>query len=188
MGFKNARLPLFIGSRISLGIMEETDVTNRMVGWICDEEVNRYLAHKTASKKCFMEWVRSKDESEKALLFLITLNESQRPIGMIKLEHWDNRKQIAEMGSCIDIALIIGEKDCWGKGLMAEAMNLLIDYSFNQLNLNTVYLGVAADNTRAVRLYHRLGFIEFHRDENGWEHTEPICDHIWMKKDRVLGI
>ena len=41
-----------------------------------------------------------------------------------------------------------------------EAIGLLLQYAFSQMNLNRVYLRVCADNERAVRCYEKCGFRE----------------------------
>ncbi len=43
-------------------------------------------------------------------------------------------------------------------GYGKEAMNLLLDYSFSELNLHKVYLRVFSFNKRAICLYESLGF------------------------------
>jgi len=55
---------------------------------------------------------------------------------------------------------VIGDKSQWGKGYATEAMELIIEYGFNQLNLNMIYLGVVQFNERAAALYKRVGFVE----------------------------
>lgn len=45
-----------------------------------------------------------------------------------------------------------------GKGIAAEGLSLVLDFAFSQLNLHRVYLKVAAANTRAIRLYEKMGF------------------------------
>lgn len=52
----------------------------------------------------------------------------------------------------------IGEKECWGKGYGREALQLLLDYAFLELNLHRVSLRVFSFNEKAIRLYERLGF------------------------------
>lgn len=56
--------------------------------------------------------------------------------------------------------LVIGRKSEWGKGYAREAMMLMVDYGFDQLNLNLIYLSVLAGHDRAHRIYVDLGFRE----------------------------
>ena len=61
------------------------------------------------------------------------------------------------------VGLVIGDRAYWGKGYGFEAMQLLLDYGFNLLNLHNIMLGVFAFNQRALRLYQKLGFREIGR-------------------------
>jgi len=58
------------------------------------------------------------------------------------------------------LGIFIGEKQCWNKGYGQEALNLLLDYAFNLLNLHSVMLGVFSFNQRAIQLYRKVGFRE----------------------------
>ena len=53
--------------------------------------------------------------------------------------------------------IVIGEKDCWGRGVAAEALRLMLEHAAG-LGLRKVLLEVAADNPRARALYKRTGF------------------------------
>jgi len=84
--------------------------------------------------------------------YLLLLKESGKPIGIMSLIHIDPKNRNAE---CI---LDIGDKDCWGQGYGAEAMRLLLDYAFLEMNLHRLGLRVFSFNQRAIRLYEKVGF------------------------------
>jgi len=77
---------------------------------------------------------------------------SAKPIGIVSLVHIDLKNRNAE---CI---IDIGEKSYWGKGYGAEAMTLLLDYAFLEMNLHRVSLRVFSFNEKAIKLYEKLGF------------------------------
>ncbi|MED4174038.1 GNAT family protein, partial [Halalkalibacterium halodurans] len=52
----------------------------------------------------------------------------------------------------------IGEKTYWGKGYGFEALRLLLNYAFLEMNLHRVSLRVFSFNKKAIRLYEKLGF------------------------------
>ncbi len=58
------------------------------------------------------------------------------------------------------LGIAIGEKEFWGKGFGTEAMRLLVDYSFETLNLQKVELEVHGFNERAFKCYEKVGFKE----------------------------
>ncbi|GAA5345117.1 UDP-4-amino-4,6-dideoxy-N-acetyl-beta-L-altrosamine N-acetyltransferase [Planifilum fimeticola] len=78
--------------------------------------------------------------------------QSEKPIGVISLINIDYKNRNAE---CI---IDIGEKAAWGKGYGTEAMKLLLDYGFLEMNLHRISLRVFSFNSRAIKLYEKLGF------------------------------
>lgn len=93
----------------------------------------------------------------KGYVFSIVDLESDALIGRCLLFNMNQVDRTAMMG------IVIGEKDYWGKGYGQEATRLLLDYSFNLLNLNSIMLGVFAFNTQAIHCYLRVGFKEIGR-------------------------
>ena len=58
------------------------------------------------------------------------------------------------------LVFFIGDKDYWGNGYGREALELLLDFGFNILNLNSMNLSVYAYNTQAISCYKKIGFKE----------------------------
>lgn len=55
--------------------------------------------------------------------------------------------------------ILIGDKNYWGRGIGTECTNMVIDYGFDRLNLNMIWLGVNVENKAAVRVYEKTGFV-----------------------------
>ena len=51
------------------------------------------------------------------------------------------------------------------KGYGSEALLRSVEYGFNELGLNRIYLGVYADNPRAMHVYEKCGFKEYDRND-----------------------
>ncbi|WP_331459319.1 GNAT family N-acetyltransferase [Paenibacillus sp. FJAT-27812] len=49
-------------------------------------------------------------------------------------------------------------KRYWGKGLMFEAMKVVIDFGFSKMGLTIVDATVEPENERSIRLLRKLGF------------------------------
>src|SRR5579859_3247255 len=64
---------------------------------------------------------------------------------------WNNQSTWVYIG--------IGEPNYRGKGYGSDAMQLLVNYAFRELGLYRVGLGVFGYNTRAIRVYEKLGFV-----------------------------
>lgn len=145
---------LFQSSRIYLRKMTEDDISIYHK-WRSDVEVMATTSpHLEAvtfeDTKHFVEQVILGSHSSKS--YIIVDKESQAPIGVTSLIQIDNKNRNAE---CI---LDIGEKEFWGKGYGTEALRMLLDYAFLELNLHRVSLCVFSFNTKAVKLYEKLGF------------------------------
>ncbi len=73
-------------------------------------------------------------------------------IGLATL--YDFRNEGCEMG------IKIGLRDLRGRGYASEAVELLVSYSFETLNLKTVRGSTLSHNTRMQRVFEKCGFME----------------------------
>ncbi len=90
--------------------------------------------------------------SESDLLMVIESEYDHRFIGTIGLHELDLHNDNLRLG------IIIFNKYFWRQGYAREALNLLLDFAFNGLGMNKVYLNPRADNKIAIRIYKKLGF------------------------------
>lgn len=86
------------------------------------------------------------------LLFLLIDKESGSIIGRCGLHNWYPEHKRAEIG------YIMEEENFRGKGLIAEAINAVIDYGFTQLHLNRIEAMVGAGNGPSLRLMEKFNF------------------------------
>jgi ribosomal-protein-alanine N-acetyltransferase len=84
--------------------------------------------------------------------FLIFDSETGALIGGITLSNI--RYGVAQTAS---IGYWVGEKYA-GKGLMVEALQLLVDHAFNTLRLHRLEAACIPDNNRSVRVLEKAGF------------------------------
>ena len=57
------------------------------------------------------------------------------------------------------LAIGIGEADYRGKGYGTDAMQVLVDYAFRELDLYRLSLNVFSFNVSAIRCYEKVGFV-----------------------------
>ena len=74
-----------------------------------------------------------------------------RPVGLIGLLNIDQKNGKAEY------YIAVGEQEYKGKGVATKASAMMLDYSFDQLDLNKVYLYTEVGNVAAQRLFERIG-------------------------------
>ncbi len=78
--------------------------------------------------------------------------DDDRVIGTCTVYSLDPRNRRAEIG----YALV---RDCWGRGLMSEALGALIGYAFGPLDLARLEADVDPRNAASIRIIERLGFV-----------------------------
>ena len=87
------------------------------------------------------------------ILFLLTDKESNNIIGRCGLHNWNKEHKRAEIG------YIMEDENYKGKGLMSEAINAIMDYGFNKMNLNRIEALVGIENVQSLRLMEKYNFI-----------------------------
>lgn len=148
------------GKNIFLKSLDECNATAEYCSWLCDPEVNKYLQTREATIDSIKQYIKEKNSKEDCLFLGIFFKENQKHIGNVKLEPIDF------MGKKATFGLLIGDKNYWGKGLGTEVTDLVARYSFEELGLNEIDLGVVAENKSAIRVYEKVGF-KIDKTENG---------------------
>jgi RimJ/RimL family protein N-acetyltransferase len=142
------------GDRIYLRAIERDDL-HRCYAWMNDEDLTATIAMRyPMSLAREADWVeratRGQDPSE--LNLAICLGDGDRHIGNCGLVQIDRDNRTATLG------ILIGEKDCRGRGLGEEAVRLLCRWAFDEMDLRKIRLDVYANNPGAVKTYERVGF------------------------------
>jgi len=92
--------------------------------------------------------------SPKDLVLGIEKKSTSRLIGTIALRDIDWTRRSAEA------TVFIGEKKQWGKGYGTEAMKLLLEIGFKELDLKRIQLRTDPSNLRAHHVFKKVGFKE----------------------------
>jgi diamine N-acetyltransferase len=88
----------------------------------------------------------------KQLRLAICLNYSQEAIGLIDLFDFDPKNNRAGVG------ILINDAQNRNKGIGSEALALIINYSFEQLQLHQLYANIGTDNEISIQLFTKFGF------------------------------
>lgn len=166
-----------IGDRVALGPVQKSMIS-AFVRWENDFAVAvmsgdpiRPVTQESVAAR--MER-HQKDEGVGRVEFAIYEHASMRLIGVTDLRHIDRTRRTAEYG------IMIGEKDCWGKGYGTETTILMLDYAFTVLGLHNVLLSTYGYNERAVRAYTRAGFRVMGRQREAARLGNQLYDVIFM--------
>lgn len=120
------------------------------VRWINDPENNTFLHYDLPlNKEKTSSWFDNKDNY---LRRDCTIVYNEIPVGVIGLLNIDYVNKKAEY------YITLGEKKYKRKGIAKAATQIIIEYAFNDMGLEKVYLNVDADNLVACSLYEKVGF------------------------------
>lgn len=161
------------GERVYLSPINIEDA-EKYTEWLNDLEItiNLSMAHNTYTLDQEKEALRSL--SAEGYNFAIVNQEDDQLLGNCGLMNVDLINQIGEVG------IFIGNKNFWNKGYGTEAMQLLLDYAFNLLNLNNIELKVYAFNRRAIKCYKKCGFKEIGRRREAHIIAGEKYDELYM--------
>lgn len=145
-----------VGERIYLSPRNNEDV-EKFTEWLNDFETTDYIGRSAYITTLNGERQYFEENMNKNYNFFIVTLEDDKLIGTIGLEQYDFINRTATLG------IFIGDKDYRSKGYGAEAINLILDYGFNYLNLNNIKLNLMSFNERALKCYQKCGFKEYGR-------------------------
>ena len=145
------------GSHIRLRPLRKGD-QKYSTAWRNDPEIrDSILGYRfPVTEEMEADWVNAalKDQSRGRVVFAIEDLADNMIVGFVYLNNIDWFSRNAELG------ILIGERNRQNRGFGREALALIVQYGFDTLNLNRIYLRVATFNKIALRLYRRFGFSE----------------------------
>ncbi len=162
------------GPRVSLRPVEESDY-HLIQRWMNHPEVWRYMDYE---RPVSLADVREDVERSRKEGQPFTILVGDRPIGRIGLNQFRRRDRICAF------YMFIGEPAFWGRGYAREAVMTLLAFAFDRMDLNLVELWTLGDNSRAIPMYRRCGFVEEARlRERSFKEGEWV-DHVAMSVNR----
>lgn len=136
--------------QISIRKFNENDIHNK-IKWINDAKNNRFLHYDLplVYEKTILWFNNNKDRQDR---YDAVIEVDNIPVGLIGLLSIDSKNKKAEF------YITLGEEMYCGKGVAKKASNLLLEYAFNILQLNKVYLYTEIENIGAQKLFEKVGF------------------------------
>jgi RimJ/RimL family protein N-acetyltransferase len=163
------------GEKVALGPLRR-DLVPLYLRWVNDFDVTRTLGLTIGPMTAEAEeaWYERVSRSEDEVPFTIYERAAMRPIGNTGLHDIDHSHRTAEFG------IMIGEKECWGKGYGTEVTRLMLDYGFTALGLHNIMLTAYSFNDRGLRAYTRAGFREIGRRREAFRLAGQAYDVVYM--------
>lgn len=122
--------------------------------WINNREQVLFNApYKPVHENQHKEWFEAIQQRNDLVIFGIRLLETDKLIGSCQLHNINFVHRSAEF------QIRVGDSTQRGQGYGTEAVRLLLDFAFKDLNLHRVYLHVFSANVAALRVYEKVGFV-----------------------------
>jgi RimJ/RimL family protein N-acetyltransferase len=146
--------PLLVGEKIRLTAFNQDDLP-AVTRWYQNADFIRHLEATPVRPKTedvLKKWLEEGQTNPNDFLFALRPLTGSDPIGFVKLDDvlWNQQTGWLAVG--------IGDPANQGKGFGYEAMQLILTFAFQELNLRRVQLTVFSYNQRAVTMYEKLGF------------------------------
>lgn len=169
--------------------------TDQIVTWRNRDFVRKnFIYQKPFTREGHETWLREQVEPGHVVQFIICVDEGNtclqeddvcrgvvgghEEIGSVYLRDIDREKGEAEYG------IFIGESDALGKGYGTQAAKQMLDYGFETLGLQKIFLRLLEDNIKALKSYEKAGFqlIENRRETVTLE--QGVREILFMEIDR----
>lgn len=137
--------------RITIRKFERTDIPKK-VEWVNNPENNQFLHYDIPicvekTEKWFDSHLGENTRYD------AVIEADGIPVGTIGLLEIDRKNSKAEY------YIAMGETAFKGKGVAKEASRLILEYAFQTLGLNRIYLFTEVENETAQKLFERVGFV-----------------------------
>lgn len=163
-----------IGKTVLLRAVEPAD-TERLYLWENDMQM-WHLSNTRApfSKYLMDQYVMNAQQdiyaAKQLRLMIDTNNQDADTVGCIDLFDFDPANRRAGIG------ILISEEER-GKGYGKEALELMIDYAFNTLNLHQLFCNILENNEQSLAMFRNSGFKEV-----GLKKDWTMVDGIWQNE------
>lgn len=145
---------MYTGLKVRLRAYKREDIPIRL-GYINDVEIANLLTDVIPYPIMQQEeekWFESISSQSDRYKFAIETIDGNHFIGGCGINDIDWKNSVATVG------IFIGNRDYWGNGYGNDAMNILISFIFNQMNINKIKLITYSFNKRAIKSFEKCGF------------------------------
>jgi RimJ/RimL family protein N-acetyltransferase len=154
-----------------------------------DPEVTRYTPWGPNTPEETREFLRRAAVDQTAVprmdfgLAITLADGPDEALGAVGLHIRDEARETAEIGYCL-------RRDMWGRGLVAEAAQAVVDAGFRQLRLHRIWASCDARNAGSWRVMERIGLrrearlIQDRRIKGEWRDTliYAILAEAWIAR------
>lgn len=141
------------GKRLRLRALEKADMPMVLEWRQTQLAFESFFTHPVLNLDLQEAWYQKQLPDPTQLNFIIHHKESKTDIGMIALTNIDYAAHHCEWGR-----LLVAHKKFLGNGYGKEAIEIILEYGFQYLNLHRISCTALSTNDRVIKLYKKLGF------------------------------
>lgn len=122
-------------------------------------------------------------DNQSSLYWGITLSPVDKVIGMIGYNYWNRMDHRASVG--FDLA-----RAYWGRGIMPEALRVVLHFGFDQMGLNRVEADASVYNSQSQRTLQKVGFRQeghLHEQYHEAESYHDLLLFALLKRQFIRG-
>lgn len=143
------------GEIINMRLISEKDA-GFVVSLRNDENLNKYISQTSASIDMQVEWIRDyKSREAKGIEFyFIVENKDGENVGTVRIYDIDHDDKTCIWGSFI-------LSNTRPNGSSYEVIRLSTEFAFKNLSIDKIYLDVRKNNSKAIHIYKKYGFVQY---------------------------
>ena len=164
--------PILITERLRLRqliIADEQEIFTLRSDTEINKYLNRQLSNTIGDARNFINKVIENINKNDSLYWAITLSDSNVLIGTICLFGFSDENNKCEIG----YELLTNFQ---GQGIMKEAVQKVIDYAFNTIQVQQMEAFIHRDNQNSIKLLEKLSFSKANAPDK--IDTELVCLHL----------
>jgi [ribosomal protein S5]-alanine N-acetyltransferase len=144
-----------------------------------DVRVNEFLERERAGSiedaRNFINMINAKIRNNEIVMWAITMKNSSKLIGTIVYWNISKENSAAEIGYELN-------PDFQGKGIMQEVISKIIEFGFENMEIQIIEAYTTADNRKSIKLLEKNGFIIKPLTENKEELKNTVVYTLPNKK------
>lgn len=165
---------------VALVPLAKTDLTQDYLSWLQNPEVTQYLetGRMPMTMEKLLDYYERTTNSEHDMIFAIWADGKH--VGNITLNgiSWIHRTA--------EVALMIGNKEFWNKGVGTRAIELISEHAFERLNLYKLHAGAYAENMGSIRAFLKAGYHQEAVLKRQYAFTHSVDNVIFERTHRVI--
>ena len=184
-----------LGATLDMEFIVDEDITLRLLATSDAETLFELVDQNRSYLRQWLPWLDHSTTIEHSRIFINSIHEQllskkgfacgvfvmDRLVGMCGFHEIDNENQTVVIGYWLS-------EDHQGRGIISRCTNFFINYAFDELGLQKVFIPVAEQNTKSRAVCERLGLTSEEIQVNAENLYGNLVNHVRyaMTKDKRL--